>query len=183
MLDLGRFAASMMKMDESVWARHANPWSGWSRVSILPLLSVAIWSRVWLGWGALVPTVLVLLWTLINPRLFPVPQSTENWMSRGVIGEQLWLDRAKLHLPDHHLRMARLLGTATFIGTLILVYGLIILDLRFALAGLATTMLLKLWFIDRMVWLYFDLSDRSESAACPRLITHDAVVGQHFGDG
>jgi len=36
-----------MGMDDATWKRHANPWSGWSRITILPLLCLAIMSRVW----------------------------------------------------------------------------------------------------------------------------------------
>lgn len=157
-IDPARAAARLMQMDASVWVRHANPWSGWSRLSTLPLLAMAIWSRVWLGWFALAPIAVVLVWIWLNPRLFPAPRSTDNWMSRGVLGEQLWLSADPLALPDHHLGMARLLIGATLIGVLILGYGLVVLDPGFTVAGIATTMLAKLWFLDRMVWLHADVS-------------------------
>jgi hypothetical protein len=157
-IDPARAAARLMQMDASIWARHANPWSGWSRLSTLPLLAMAVCSRVWLGWFALAPIAVVLLWIWLNPRLFPPPRSTENWMSRGVLGEQLWLAGDRLTLPDYHLRMARLLSGATLIGVLILGYGLVVLDPGLTVAGIATTMLAKLWFLDRMVWLHADVS-------------------------
>lgn len=77
-------------------------------------------------------------------------------MSRGVLGEQLWLASDDRALPDHHLRMARVLVALSFAGTLVLGYGLIVLDPGFTAAGLSTTMLSKLWFLDRMVWLHRD---------------------------
>lgn len=159
---IAHFAETVMCMDASTWARHANPWSGWSRLSTLPLLAVAIWSRVWLGWGALIPIAAVLFWTWLNPRLFPAPQSTDNWMSRGVIGEQLWLSGDPLTLPVHHLRMARLLSLASFLGVIVLAYGLIVLDPGFTVAGVATSMLSKLWFLDQMVWLARDAEQFSD---------------------
>ncbi len=159
----GQAAETAMGMSASTWARHANPWSGWSRLSTLPLLAMAIWSRVWLGWGALAPVGVVLLWIWLNPRLFPPPRSTENWMSRGVLGEQLWLAGDRLTLPDHHLRMARILSAASFVGVLVLGYGLFVLDAGFTVAGLVTTMLSKLWFLDRMVWLHRDMQESSHS--------------------
>jgi hypothetical protein len=157
-IDPARAAARLMQMDASVWARHVNPWSGWSRLSTLPLLAIAVWSRVWLVWGALVPIAVVLLWTWLNPRLFRAPRSTDNWMSRGVLGERLWLSADPLALPDHHVRMARLLSGATFVGVLVLGHGLVVLDPGFTVAGIATTMLAKLWFLDRMVWMHADMS-------------------------
>ena len=156
---IAHFAEKVMGMDASTWSRHTNPWSGWSRLSTLPLLAAAIWSRVWFGWSALIPIAVVILWTWLNPRLFPAPRSTDNWMSRGVIGEQLWLSSAPYTLPDHHDRMARLLSLASLIGVLVLAYGLIDLDPGFTLAGVATTMLSKLWFLDRMVWLAQDAEE------------------------
>ena len=42
--------ASAFGLDDEGWARHANPWSGWTRViTTLPLLIAAIWSRAWVG--------------------------------------------------------------------------------------------------------------------------------------
>jgi hypothetical protein len=153
---IGRFAESIMSMDEATWARHANPWSGWSRLTTLPLLALAIWSRVWIGWGAIIPIAAVVFWVWLNPRLFPVPQSTDNWMSRGVLGERVWLSGDRSTLPAHHLRMARLLSAVSFVGVLVIGYGLIVLDEGFTLAGIAISMLSKLWFLDRMVWLLQD---------------------------
>lgn len=59
----------LMGMDDRVWARHANPWSGWTRVATLPLLAVAIWSREWIGWWALLAVAAVALWTWLNPAV------------------------------------------------------------------------------------------------------------------
>ena len=63
--------ADFFQMTDDVWARHANPWSVWTRYMALPLLIMAIWSRVWLGWGSLMPIAIVLLWIWLNPRVFP----------------------------------------------------------------------------------------------------------------
>jgi hypothetical protein len=52
MSDVFRSLERLMAMDDRVWRRHANPWSGWTRVTVLPLLVLAIWSRVWIGWWA-----------------------------------------------------------------------------------------------------------------------------------
>jgi hypothetical protein len=48
-MNIAKLLERLMGMDDATWARHANPWSGWTRVTIVPLLSSANWSRVWLG--------------------------------------------------------------------------------------------------------------------------------------
>lgn len=153
-MDWGRLSERAMAMDEATWARHANPWSGWTRIATLPLFALAVWSRVWLGWWALVPVALVMLWTWINPRLFPPPRDHDAWMTRGVLGERIWLARRTTPIPRHHEKAAQLLAAAAGLGLIPLAAGLILLDPGLTLGGLAISMGGKLWFLDRMVWLH-----------------------------
>lgn len=154
------FAASerAMGMSDTVWLRHANPASGWSRFAILPLLALAVWSRVWIGWWAGLPIALVIVWTFVNPRAFAPPRNFGAWMSRGVLGERLWLERAQRSLPAHHLRAARVLTAIAALGVVPFVWGLYALDPFATLLGLALTMGGKAWFLDRMVWLHADIT-------------------------
>lgn len=152
-MDIGRLSERMMGMDDATWARHSNPLSGWSRVSALPLLALAIWSRVWLGWYALLLIALVVLWIWLNPRLLEPPKSDDAWMTQGVLGERIWLARATHPVPRHHVQVARLLNIFAGLGVLFLALGLWRLDFGFTLAGLSVAMGAKLWFLDRMVWL------------------------------
>ncbi|PKR88746.1 hypothetical protein CXZ10_13395 [Pleomorphomonas diazotrophica] len=145
-----------MGMDDATWARHANPWSGWSRLTILPLLALAAWSRLWIGWWALAPLSAVLVWAWLNPRLFPPPHSTDNWMSRGVLGERVWLTRHDDPALAHHRPVVRALTALSTLGAIALLAGLALLDLTLTLAGLAVAMLGKLWLVDRMVWVHHD---------------------------
>jgi len=81
-------------MSDATWRRHANPWSAWTRiVTCLPLLTLSLWSRAWIGRWSLLPLLASLLWVWINPRVFPEPESTDNWASQGVFGERVWLYR------------------------------------------------------------------------------------------
>jgi hypothetical protein len=57
------FTEGLMGMSDDVWSRHANPQSGWSRLSIPPLIALAVWSRDWIGWWSLLAIVLVCVWT------------------------------------------------------------------------------------------------------------------------
>ncbi len=131
------------RMDDAAWARHANPWSVWTRVPILPLLALAIWSRAWIGWWALLPVALLIAWTWVNPRIFPPPRSLDGWGSCAVLGERLWLARNAVPVPAHHRRLVPWA----------------------ALTGLAIALVAKMWFLDRMVWLVADMAGDPRLAA------------------
>lgn len=149
--------ATFFRMDEATWARHANPWSVFTRATVLPLLIVAIWSRVWIGQWAWGLVVLGLLWTWLNPRLFPPPVSTRNWASKSVLGERVWLNRQSIPIPEHHRGVPHLLNGIAFIGSLLVIWGLVALAVWPMLLGLALTYAGKFWFLDRMVWLYTEM--------------------------
>ena len=99
-----RKLAGVLRMDDAAWERHANPWSGWTRLTTLPLLILAVWSREWLGWWALVPVAVALAWLWLNPHLFPPPRSTRNWMSQG--------EGLIPNLADRNLSQPRGLGSS-----------------------------------------------------------------------
>lgn len=156
-LDLFSLSQRVMQMDDQTWQRHANPLSVYSRMSILPLMSLAIWSRYWLGWGALAPILMVLIWTWWNPRAFPPPAHGYSWASEGTFGERVLLNARKVPIPAHHSRWARGLALATAAGLPFWIYGLWHFDPGFTLCGLSVLIGGKLWFVDRMVWLYRDM--------------------------
>ena len=161
-MDLFARAERMMSMDEAVWLRHASPWSVWTRfLTVVPLLSLAIWSRVWLDWYSLVPIALALFWAWYNPRAFPPPESTDNWASKGVFGERVFLSHRKHDLPPHHLRAANVITMFSFVGALIWIYGLYTLNLWATIAGVIGIVLPKAWFVDRMVWIYEEMKHKS----------------------
>lgn len=165
--------ARLHGMDDAAWARHANPWSVWTRVAILPLLALAIWSRVWIGWWALLPVMLLVGWAWANPRAFPPPGSLDNWGSRAVLGERLWLARDEVPVPDRHRSLPTMLNGLAGAGGAVLLAGLVWLSPAAVLTGLATTLLAKMWYLDRMNWLVADMSDD------PRLMSwgHGAAKG------
>ena len=158
-MTLERRIASLFAMDEATWARHANPWSGWSRFVALPLLALAGWSRVWLGWGAVLPVAAALAWIYWNPRLFAPPLHWNAWITRGVLGERIWLDRDVAPVPKRHLRMPNILSAVVAVGVVLTLYGVVALSPWPVLMGIAVATLAKLWFIDRMVWLHNDTKD------------------------
>lgn len=156
-MDIGTLTERLMGMDDSTWARHANPWSGWTRMPILPLIVVTLWYRDPLGGWIWVILALLVLWTWVNPRVFSEPRSMHSWMSRAVLGERLWLARKENAIPQHHARMALVLNSMASLGMLILIWGIWRMDAGLTLAGLSITMGGKMWFLDRMVWLHADM--------------------------
>ena len=150
--------ASVFMMDERTWKRHANPWSVWTRIPLLPLIAGAIYLRDGLGWWTLVLLGLLAAWAAVNPRAFPEPRSTDNWASRAVMGERVWLNRATVPIPAHHERWAKGLTIASAAGLIPLAWGLVVQEFWLTAFGTLWTMGAKLWFIDRMAWLYDEMS-------------------------
>lgn len=142
-----------MSMDDQAWLRHANPWSGWTRMlTCLPLLALAIWSRVWLGIWALFPIALSILWIWINPRAFPPPKDLNNWMSKGVMGERIFLNH-RAEVAPHHRQAATVLSLLSLPGAVVMIWGLYALWWEGVVFGVILTALPKIWFVDRMVWV------------------------------
>ena len=154
-MNIYRAAERMMAMGDATWLRHANPLSGWTRMAVLPLLALAIWSRVWLGWFAAVPVIAACLWTWWNPRAFRAPDNFEHWMSRGVLGEWVFL-RHRDQVEAHQIRAAHVLAAASAPGAIVMIWGLIILWWEGVVFGVILTAIPKLWFVDRMAWIWAD---------------------------
>ncbi len=158
-MDYGRFLEKLMVMDDASWKRHANPWSVWTRVAILPLFVLTIWYRDALGWWIVLPLALLVLWTYVNPRAFPPPATTRTWASQATFGERVWLTRKTRPIPDHHVRMAHILSGLSALALIPLVYGLYAYMALVTGLGLVLLIISKFWFLDRMVWLYHDSKD------------------------
>ena len=83
-------------------------------------------------------------------------------MSRGVLGERVWLNRSKVPIPDHHARMATILNVLAGVGMVPFIVGLVQLNVWATVAGTAVMMIAKLWFLDRMAWLFDDMKDTND---------------------
>lgn len=149
---------STMAMDDAIWARHANPLSFWTRVPILLLLTLAIWSRAWIGWWCLAPVAVLMAWTFINPRAFPPPPHLDDWASKAVLGERHWLARKTTPIPARHARSALILSVLSGLSLIPLAYGLWVLNPWAAFLGAVLASMFKLWFCDRMAWLAEDMA-------------------------
>lgn len=139
------------------WMKHANPWSVWSRFATLPFLIVAIWSRAWIGWYCLIPISILMVWIIINPTLFKKPRNIDNWGSKAVLGERYWSERKEVPVPKHHPTPVIILTLIQTIGGIILIIGLWKLEINLTVIGAITAYLAKMWFLDRMVWVFNDM--------------------------
>ena len=149
--------ARIFNLTEDNWMKHANPWSVWTRYSALPLIIVAFWSRIWIGWWSLVPIIVSLAWMFFNPVLFPKPKSTNNWASKSVLGERVWKNRNRVAIPQYHRTMPNILNVISFLGMLLSIWAIVALSIWPAILGVALTYIGKSWYLDRMVWLYEDM--------------------------
>lgn len=146
----------IFSLNDENWLKHANPWSVWSRFATLPFIALAVWSRVWIGWYCLIPVALLILWLVINPTLFRKPKNFEGWSSKAVLGERIYMKRKETPIPYKHRLPVSILNILQTISGLILVYGLWNLNVYLTVHGVMSIYLSKMWFLDRMVWLYED---------------------------
>lgn len=152
--------AKVFGLEGSSWEKHANPWSIWTRFATLPFLILAIWSRVWIGWYCLIPVVVLVIWLKINPTLFKKPSSMDNWGSKSVLGEKYWSERKAQAVPKHHHIPILILTTLQSIGGITLIIGLWKLEIYYTLIGTIIIYMAKMWFLDRMVWIYEDMKNK-----------------------
>lgn len=158
-------AARLFKMNDEVWVKHSNPMSVWSRVlTLLPLSGVLYW-REYFG-TYLLPIVFVfILWLWLNPRIFPVPRSNDNWAARAVFGEKLLTSAYRENIAAHHRQPVFFTKLITGIGFVLLLIGIWKIDFTAYCCGLTIVYLGKFWFLDRMNWIYRDQAEHDPEVA------------------
>lgn len=162
-MTIERRIAKLFRLTDERWMKHANPWSVWTRYTVLPLIILAFWSRVWIGWWCLVPGVISLLWMFFNPVFFTKPRSTKNWASKSVLGERVFLNRDNVEIPDiHKTPLYGILNTISSVGVVISIWSIIYYSVWGATLGIALAYLGKSWYLDRMVWLYETMKTLNE---------------------
>ena len=75
----------LARVRRAVFARHANPWSAWSRWATTPLVLVPAWTR---SWRHAAP---IAVWFAVNPVIFAPPADERAWATRAMLGEELWI--------------------------------------------------------------------------------------------
>jgi hypothetical protein len=76
---------SVAQARRAMFARHANPWSAWTRWATTPLVLLPVWTRS-RRHGLLVAT-----WFALNPIVFPKITDEHDWATRAMLGEELWI--------------------------------------------------------------------------------------------
>jgi len=159
-MTLERKIAKVFNLTHENWMKHSNPWSVWTRYSVLPIIIFAFWSRIWIEWWCIIPGALSLLWMFFNPVFFKAPKSTKNWASKSVLGERVYLNRDNIALPKkHQLPIHKILNSISSAGMGIAIWATVVYSIWGAILGISLAYLGKSWFLDRMVWLYEDMKD------------------------
>ena len=155
-MNIEKWISKIFLPDDESWLRHANPWSIWTRFVTLPFIVLAFWSRIWLGWYCVIPVSVLVIWIIVNPRLFKKPANFNSWGSKAVLGERIYIKRKEEPIPSGHNTPVAILTILQTIGGGILIYGVWSLNVYLTVHGLTFVYLTKMWFLDRMVWLYED---------------------------
>ena len=144
----------MAVLSEKTWERHANPWSGFTRIISFPLLYLPLWylsdfiANPMKYWYVLFVGILVILWYTINPRTFQKPKDAHHYLTRGVLGEKIWTE-------DRRTDSIASILTFAMVPFFLLSIAAAYLQLFWPTLFFAVVpYLLKLRFIDRMVFLY-----------------------------
>lgn len=161
-MTLERKIANLFKRTDENWMKHANSLSVWTRYSVLPLIVIAFWSRVWIGWWFLIPAIVSLSWMLFNPVVFRKTKSTKSWASKAVLGERVWSNRDKVDVPSYHKTVPNILNGISSAGMVLSIWAIVTLSTWPAILGISLAYLGKSWYLDRMVWIYEDMKHLPE---------------------
>lgn len=162
-MTLERKIANIFQLNNESWLKHANPWSVWTRYSVLPIIIFAFWSRIWIGWWCIIPGAISILWMFFNPHFFSKPKSTKNWASKSVMGERIYLNRDVIDIPKIHKKpIIRILNVISSLGMGMAIWATVTYSTWGAVFGVTLAYLGKSWYLDRMVWLFEDMKSTNE---------------------
>jgi hypothetical protein len=69
------------------------------------------------------------------------------------------MNRKNVPVPKHHLLVPSILSAISAIGAIPFIWGLVVLEIWQTVLGGIVIIISKIWFVDRMVWLYEDMKD------------------------
>ncbi len=82
-----------------------------------------------------------------------------------MLGERVWLNRKNIPVPEHHKLMPNILNLVSTIGLPFIVWGIWQLEIWPTVVGSVLIYTGKLWFLDRMVWLFEDMKNSNPEYA------------------
>jgi len=133
------------RLIDRVWARHANPKSGWTRVPAGAVLVVAVYRR---DWRLLAAT---LGWIVLNPVLFSPPGNEDAWMTRAVLAERRWLEQGNRTVGLGYPNVYNTVAASGFLIALVAAWRR---QPTLATVGVVTSVALKLWWLRVLVDRY-----------------------------
>ena len=133
----------MAILSKRIWRKHANPWSGWTRVLGLYFIPIALWYHNWYLLGGLI------LFFVVNPMLFPESKSKNSWMSKSILGEEMWLKKG-IFQKDFSTVLNIFNGSFFFI----MIYSAYTNLLEITISSTILSSVFKLWYLDRMAFYY-----------------------------
>ena len=144
-------AGSPEQFEDQFWARHSNPWSGWTRVPLGAVIVYSIYRRNWRLFGA------ALVWTAINPFLFSPPETEDAWMTRAVLAERWWVREETNRTVG--LGYPNVCNTAGALGFIYALYAAWRQSPKRATLGVVASISLKLWWLRVLVRQYDQRTD------------------------
>lgn len=130
------------RISDAFWGRHASPWSAGTRILASPVLMYAVYRRK----RRLLAATLAFL--VVNPVLFPRPERTDNWLSRGVLAERAWIRAGNRTVGLGYPDVLNLLAAPTW---LLALYAAARRRPVATVLATATAMALKLRWIDEII--------------------------------
>jgi hypothetical protein len=103
----------------------------------------------------------VVIWLYLNIFIFPPITTPQNWTSKGIYGEKIWLSK-RSELPKHYDVIQKWLIILGLLGMIFIAIGLYQLHIWMSILGAVILILAQLWRIDRFSTLY-DLLNKEEN--------------------
>ncbi|PSQ01756.1 hypothetical protein BRC92_10135 [Halobacteriales archaeon QS_4_69_31] len=142
------------RLAQFLWERHANPWSGWTRVFAFPVLVYAILTRRRRLFAVAAVAIAV------NPVVLPQPEDAQAWTSDVVQAERYWTEHGK------HGTLLRAFDAANLPVTAGALYAAYRRKPRATAVLTALSMALKFGFVSALVRHYeSEIADFEDAAA------------------
>lgn len=143
--------STITELEETMWRRHANPKSGWTRLPTGALLVYAVYRR------DVRLFVVTLAWTAVNPFLFPPPDEEDAWMTRAVRAEQWWIyEEGNATVGADYPNVCNAVGA---LGFCVALYAAWRRHRTVAALGAVASVAFKLWWLRVLVRRYDAATD------------------------